>query len=310
MTCDDVTERFAQLATEVSNWGRWGAADSRGTLNLITGESIRQAAALVRRGAVFSLSIPIDRTGPQTGARRLNPIHLMTDVHSELAHGGPMRFSDDFIAMYIQSGTQWDALGHVSYGERMYNNVPACAVDVHGASQLSIESAVPGVVGRGVLLDVARCEGVDWLKAGAVIGVNELDRAVEMAQARIMPGDVLLIRTGWRRFFLSTGSRQEFMAGEPGIGVEAVRWLRNHDVAAICSDNYAVEAIPGEQDWPPMSAHMLLIRDMGMLLGELMDFEELAEDCAQDGIYEMLVTAAPLRITHGVGSPVNPLAIK
>jgi kynurenine formamidase len=307
---NEVSKEFEQLASEVRNWGRWGSDDSRGTLNLITADSINRAAALVRRGEVFSLSVPVDRNGPQTGARRLNPIHLMTDIHSELVYGGPMRYSDDFIAMYIQSGTQWDALSHVSYNGKMYNDVPEDAVGPHGASQLSIDCAVRGVVGRAVLLDVARCLGVDWLESGTVISPGHLDLAVSLAQTEVRAGDILLVRTGWRRFLTTGGARADFMAGEPGLGVGTVRWLRDRDVAAVCADNFAVEAMPGERGWPPMSLHMLLIRDMGMMLGEIMDFEELAEDCANDGIYEMFLSAAPLRITAGVGSPVNPLALK
>jgi kynurenine formamidase len=304
------TLEFETLARSVSNWGRWGADDERGTLNFITPETIAQAAALAKTGRVFNLSVPVGRDGPQTNVRRLNPLHFMTEVNTPLAFGGPMRVSDDFIALYAQSGTQWDALAHVSYGGRLYNDVPADSVTSGGASALSIDAVTPGVVGRGVLIDLARAGGVDWLPAAHEVTAAELDRAVASQNVEVRSGDILLIRTGWRAFLDSSGSRADFMASEPGLGTDTVRWLHEHEVAAVCTDNYGVEAIPGEDGWPPMALHMILIRDMGMALGELFDLEELARDCARDSTYEMLFVASPLRITAGVGSPTSPVAIK
>jgi kynurenine formamidase len=100
------------------------------------------------------------------------------------------------------------------------------------------------------------------------------------------------------------------MAGEPGLGMSCVDWLRDHDVAAICSDNWAIEVLPGEIEGEVLNVHMALIRDVGMTLGEIFDLEELSEDCAADGVYEFLFCAPPLKFTRGVGSPINPLAVK
>ena len=108
----------------------------------------------------------------------------------------------------------------------------------------------------------------------------------------------------------STATPAEFMGGEPGLGLACVDWLHDRDVAAVCSDNYAIEVLPGENPDEFMTVHMVLIRDMGMTLGEIFDLEELAADCAADGVWEFFFSAPVLKVSRAVGSPINPLAIK
>jgi kynurenine formamidase len=100
------------------------------------------------------------------------------------------------------------------------------------------------------------------------------------------------------------------MAGEPGIGQDCCEWLHDREVAAILSDNWAIEVLPGENPDAVLQIHCVLIRDMGMSLGEILDLEELAADCAADGVWEFFFCAPPLKVTNAVGSPINPLAIK
>jgi kynurenine formamidase len=133
---------------------------------------------------------------------------------------------------------------------------------------------------------------------------------VERQGVEIQSGDILFFRTGWRSKFKQEQNAAEFMAGEPGIGIACADWLHERDVAVIASDNWAIEVLPGEDDANVFNVHMVLIRDMGMTLGEILDLDELADDCASDGIYEFLCTAPPIKFTNAVGSPINPLAIK
>ncbi len=142
----------------------------------------------------------------------------------------------------------------------------------------SIDKMAKGIVGRGVLLDIARLKGVDWLQAGEVITPEDFDAAVERQGVEIQSGDILFFRTGWRTKFKQEQDANAFMAGEPGTGI--------------------------------VNVHMVLIRDMGMTLGEILDLDELADDCASDGVYEFFCTAPPIKFTNAVGSPINPLAIK
>jgi kynurenine formamidase len=304
-------EDFRALGKRLSNWGRWGAEDERGTLNLITPDKLVAAAGLVRKGAVFDLGIPFDDQGPQPGGARINPVHLMSQTGDTQVFPGGFRYADDYIFMPLQGASQWDALAHVYYDDQLYNGYPASDVTVVGAFHDTIDRIAKGVAGRGVLLDIARLRGVDWLEAGEVITPDDLEGAIAaQGGIEVGSGDILLFRTGWRRFFLEHKSAQEFMAGEPGLGQDCCAWLHARDVAAVCSDNWAIEVLPGENADVVLNVHMVLIRDMGMTLGEILDFEELAADCAADGVWEFFFCAPPLKVTRGVGSPINPLVIK
>jgi len=303
-------EDFRAVGRRLSNWGRWGAEDERGTVNLITPERLVAAARLVHRGKVFNLGIPLDEHGPQTGNGRINPVHLMSENGGEQVFPGGFRYADDYIFMPLQSSTQWDALAHVYYDEQMYNGFAARDTTVKGAAHCSIDKQAAGIAGRGVLLDIAALKGVDWLEAGTVITPEDLDDACQAQDVTVLPGDILLFRTGWRRKFVQDGDAGAFMAGEPGLGQRCCAWLHEHEVAAVGSDNWAIEVLPGESADALLSVHMILIRDMGMSLCEILDLEELAEDCRADGRWEFLFTAPPLPISRAVGSPVNPLVLK
>jgi len=303
-------EDFRSIGARLSNWGRWGADDERGTLNLLTPERIAAAAALVRSGKVFDLGIPFDWDGPQDGRVRPNPVRTMKETGTTQHYPGAFRYADDYVFMALQAASQWDAVAHVFYDEQLYNGFPSSSVSVNGAARCSVDRLSPGVVGRGVLLDVPRLRGERWLEAGEAITPDDLDQAVAAQQVDIFAGDILLVRTGWRRMFLEHRDAGAFKAGEPGLSVRCADWLHEHEIAAIASDNFAVEVIPSEFEDEVFPLHMILLRDMGMPLGEILDFEELAADCAQDGVYEFQFCAPPIKFARGVGSPINPLALK
>jgi kynurenine formamidase len=304
-------EDFRDLGARLRNWGRWGDDDERGTLNHITPERLVAAGGLIRQGRIFDLGIPFDEAGPQPGGGRINPVHLMSQTGDTQMFPGGFKYADDYIFMPLQGATQWDSLAHVYYDDHLYNGFPSSDVTVVGAFHDTIDKIAKGVAGRGVLLDIARLKGVDWLENSYVITPDDLDAAIAaQGDVAVGAGDILVFRTGWRRLFLEHGSPQEFMAGEPGLGQDCCEWLHARDVAAVCSDNWAIEVLPGEDPNAVFNVHMVLIRDMGMTLGEILDLEELAADCAADGVWEFFFCAPPLKVTKGVGSPINPLAIK
>ncbi len=318
------------VAQGVRNWGRWGPEDQLGTLNYISNKKVRQAASLVRKGACFTLSIPLDAYGPGTASgRRRNPIHVMTvdggdeDLLKDIrGWGGPteremerhfeslMRFTDDYIIMPLQAGTQWDALAHCYYEGRLYNGFPSSSVTSLGATRNSVEGiAKRGIITRGVLLDIPRYRGIDRLAAGTIVYPDELDAVAASVGVTVEPGDILLVRTGWWRTFLETRDPAGWRANVPGLSWRCAEWLHGRQIAAVASDTHVVE-VPTELPEVPYALHLLLLRDMGMIIGEMWDLDELALDCAADGVYEFQLAATPLLITGAVGSPLTPIAIK
>lgn len=303
------SSRFAALARQVSNWGRWGPDDQRGTLNLITADHRVRAAGLVRTGAVFDLGLPLDSDGPQRGGLRTNPLRLMSATD-----GGPnspswFKYADDYVVMPLQAGTQWDALGHVWYDDVLYNGYPASTVTARGLARLGIDHLAPGIVGRGVLIDIARHRGLAHLAEGDTISGSELADAADAQGVAVGDGDIVLVRTGWAGV-LASGERDRYMDGEPGITTDAVVWLRDRGVAALGCDNWGIGAKPGRTDSEFFEVHVLLIRDMGMPLGEHFVLESLADACAADGVYEFLFCSEVLKFTHGAGTPANPMVIR
>ena len=305
-------KKVRELAEKVSNWGRWGADDERGTVNFITPEVVRRAAGLVRRGQVFSLGLEFGAGGPQIGqGGRVNPLHLMSAVDGALpGYPGEFRYADDVIVMGLQCATQWDSLAHVHYGGQLYNGFPAATTTAAGAARNGIDKLGAGVVSRGVLLDLARAKGVLHLEPGTAISIADLEAAEKSQGVRVESGDVLLLRTGPLAAYKGHQDRVAYMRMRPGLGLACAEWLHRREVAAVASDTNAVEVIPFEDAALPLPFHMVAIRDMGLLLGEMFDLDALAADSAGDGAWEFLFSAPPLRVTGGIGSPLNPLAIK
>jgi kynurenine formamidase len=304
-------DKLHALARIVSNWGRWGDDDERGTVNFITPEKVRQASSCVRKGRVIGLGLPFDANGPQIGqGGRVNPQHLMTATAGVVYPHSPFRFSDDVVIMPLQCATQWDSLAHVHYDGRLYNGHSAETITAAGAAMNSIDKQADGIVSRGVLLDLARAAGVDRLQPGHAITPAELERAEARAGVRAGSGDVLLVRTGHLSVFKTDGDRVGYMRQMPGLSLACAEWLHAREVAAVATDTCAVEVIPFEDNATPLPLHMVCIRDMGLTLGEMFDLDTLADECAADGIHEFLFAAPPLKVTGAVGSPLNPLAIR
>jgi kynurenine formamidase len=305
-------EHFKAIGEQLSNWKRWGAQDQRGTLNFIGPQQVLDAARCIRTGKVFELSIPLGADGPQTGlGGRINPLHFLTVMPTDdLQLGDGLNISDDFISMPLQGATQWDSLAHVGYDDRFYNDVPVDAVTaMRGATRNAIDQALPGIVGRGVLVDIARHRGVEWLEAGQSIEPDELDAALAAQGVGLTSGDVLAVRTGWRRKALTDGWGG-WLTANPGLSVACAAWIHDREIAAVVSDNWGIEVQPAPPGQGLLPLHCILIRDMGMMLGEIFDLEALADDCAADGVWDFFFSAPPLRVVGGVGSPVSPVAVK
>lgn len=312
-----LSEREVRDTSErLRNWGRWGAEDQAGTVNHIRPEDIVAAASLVRSGKVFSLALPFDDKGPHSGRRgRHNPIHYMiqsgTDAYSGCQDHDGLRYADDAVTMPLQCGTQWDALSHVFYDDSMYNGFDIRLVDSRGAKRCGIEHVCDRMVGRGVLLDVARHLSVASLEDGFSITAGMLDEVCAAQGVSVRRGDFLLIRTGQLGRCLRDGDWGTYAGGAaPGLAFDTLDWIHERDLAAVASDTFAVEVRPEATIEIRRPWHWVAIPNMGLSVGEIFALDALAEDCARDGRWEMLLVAAPLPITGAVGSPVNPIAIK
>jgi kynurenine formamidase len=312
-------EALRKIALQVRNWGRWGPDDEIGTLNYITPDTIAAACRLATSGKVFALGIPLEKNGPQSGTRqRFNPIHAMfrdggdaprtpAEVTAMEGYGG----SDDWIVMPLQCATQWDSLAHIFDEGKMYNGHDAALVTSSGAAKNSIDKTSSKIVGRGVLLDVARHKGVRALEPGYAITVADLEATAAAAKVEVRRGDILLVRTGHMSRYLDKGDWKYFdLDPSPGVSVHTAPWLHGKQIAAIASDNYAVEVRPSEIAGFRNPFHVVAIPNMGLTLGEIFYLEELAEDCAADGRYAFLLAAPPLPVVRAVGTPINPYALK
>ena len=301
-----------------NNWGRWGDDDQRGAANLIGPEQVLAAAQLVKRGAVFSLSLPIDPASPRYPARPPSQPTLARTGADAVVHslsGAPLdglAYNDDEIDMYTHGATHWDAMSHVQVDDTFYNGFWSGAVTAtHGARVLGIENMRASFVGRAVLLDVARHRAVESLEAGEVIEASELDAVCAAQGVEVLPGDMVLLRTGFMQRWWqleSDDERAAYFGGAPGIGRSSIPWVAAHDIAAIAADTVGVEVMPCEDELYPV--HKRLLVDLGVTIGEFFVLEELAADCAADGVYEFFLAAQPLHLPRAVGSPINPIAIK
>jgi kynurenine formamidase len=308
-------------AKRLRNWGKWGKDDEIGTLNYTKAADIVAAAQLVRKGKVISLALNLDNKGSQ-GAKtnypalgRFNPIHLMlrtgTDAYSGVLDHRGIRSTDDLVIMPLQSSTQWDGLGHIFYGDKMYNGYDCRLVTSTGAAKCGIEKSKEKMVGRGVLLDVAGAKGVKWLPDGFAVTNDDLDRTTKLQNVQVRRGDYLIVRTGHMEAKLASETWDMYSGGDaPGLAFETLDWLQTKQVAAIATDTWGVEVRPNETDEANQPWHWISIPIMGLTVGEIFYLEELSKDCAADKRYEFLFVAPALPITGAVGSPTNPLAIK
>jgi kynurenine formamidase len=306
-------EQFDALATKVSNWGRWGDHDQRGTLNLVTPEAVRKGAASVQAGEAFSLAMTLSLNGPQNGLGvpgRINPVRTMLAVNHPMFDGPhSVAYSDDIVVTPTQAATHWDALSHVSHRGVMYNGVPAGAVDAFGAWKLGIEDAGT-VVSRGILLDVARHQGAGRLPGGFAV-TREILEAVEEAQGvPVEEGDIVLVRTGQAGAFLNGDIDGYRNRPVPGLDWDAPLFFHQRGVAAVGLDTMPFELLPSNVPDIVLPVHVLCLVMMGLLQGQNFVLEDLAAACAADRRYTFLLQATPERFLRSTGGLVNPVAIR
>jgi kynurenine formamidase len=307
-----LNDELRALAARVSNWGRWGDDDERGTQNLIDVAATRRGIDAVQTGHAISLAIPLDQDGPQEpgGAPgRIDPKHRMLAVNETYTGNiADACWNDDEVTLSLASGTHIDALAHLSYDGLLYNGYPASLVTDAGTPKCGADKLAP-VVTRGVLLDLPAVMGVSRLDPGYALTADDLDAAVEHAKVTVEPGDALLVRTGQMQL-LHQGEVEAYNHDTPGLSIHTIEWIHSHDAGAVFTDTYVYEVWP-PTDWDCMvPVHMIHLRDMGQIQGQNWDLERLAEACADDNRYTFLLSASPEPFTGALSAPVSPVAVR
>lgn len=295
-----------------NNWGRWGADDERGSLNLLTPDVVKAAASSIKTGKVYSLGIPIQGHGVPLMDYRGTPMRLTLQDSTDDGiyemygcHKGTGAH-EDVLVMASHTTSHMDALVHVYGDYKHYNGVGHDAMHALGGAQKLGIDKVGGFAARAVLLDmVSYFDEGEWVTLGRNITSNDLKSAAKKQGVEVRAGDVVLIRTGYLQFWwdnLAKGGQQPFE--QAGIGADAAHWLADTDVVAVGCDNAAVEVIPFD-DNDFLNVHKILLVNAGIYL---LEFINLLEP-AKDGAYEGVITVAPLKVTGATGSPINPIFI-
>jgi kynurenine formamidase len=301
------TGELDALFAALTNWTRWGADDERGTLNFLTDARRATAAGLVTSGVSISLAHDL-ATEPMPDHPHPVQHHMLASGDARDANGiEGYEAARDYLALDVHGlwTTHVDALSHMFVRGRMYGGRPASEVRSDGARSNTVMSMADGVIGRGVLLDVPRAIGVDFLDNGEVVTVADLEATEVHQGVRVGPGDILLV--AWGREARRRARRG--FDGFSGLHPGCLPWLADREVAVLGSDGISdpmpFVGIPG---WP-FPVHQIGIVAMGLPLVDNVRLAPLAQRCAAVGRWEFLFTMAPLRIPKGTGCPVNPVAV-
>lgn len=283
----------------VSNWGRWGEDDQRGTLNLITPEKRRQAAGLVREGISISLSQDLSTV---EAVDNTTPMELIMTAQP----GSPVAMDEWRIFYHGLTYAHLDALCHARYKGKAYNGFDASEAGESGCASSGIENLKDGVLSRGILIDMPRLKGVPYLEPGTPVLPEDIEAWEREAGVRISSGDVVLVRTGrWaKRADIGPYSLQ---GGSPGVHVSVLPLLRERDAAVLGTD-VGLDVIPAGVDGVVIPTHTVAIAGIGLLIIDNAELEALAATAARLNRWEFMFSVAPIPVAGATGSVVNAIA--
>jgi kynurenine formamidase len=288
------------------NWyphPEWGAADRRGAANRLTPKKVLEASKLMKQGKVYQLGRVYEAGMPLFGTRHYSL--RIPQTFGPLAGTNKLTYHDEIVSGEIgQVGTQFDGLGHIGIDDLFYNGLNRHDfVKGEGLEELGVEKVGP-MVTRGVLIDVAGYKGAEHLEGGYEVTAADLKGALKKQGTKITPGDVVVIHTGWGKFWMTDNDR--YNASEPGIGLGAGQYLIEQKIVMTCSDNWGIEVVPNPDSSLAFPVHQLFIPKHGIYNLENVVTEELA----RDKVYEFAFIFTPLRLKGATGSPGNPIAIR
>lgn len=291
-----------RLVNELSNWGRWGKEDQLGALNLITTGKRVQAARLVREGISVSLARNVET--------QMAPDNPSPYEHTMLVSGETRgQWSADHLAVSYHgyAHSHMDSLCHIFHDGKMYNGFSQKEVTQEGANKLSIHNAKKGIFTRGVLVDIPRLQGVEYLEPGTAIYPEDLSGWEEKTGTKIQSGDVVFIYTGRWKKRDKDGPWQINDPGVSGLHVSCAQWLRDRDIAALGTDG-AADVLPSGVEGYSHPVHLLMLHAMGVHILDNLELERLSTKAIELKRWDFLITFAPLPVKGGTGSPLNPIA--
>lgn len=292
----------------VSADGKWGDDDQLGAANLMTAERIKAAVGLVTEGKVYSLGMEVGPDTPAFPPRSLSVTILQPNQNGNSGLGeNNFTYNDDIFMGWLGIGSQIDGLGHsgvdhVYYGGRTYDDFAPAS----GLTELGLNN-LPGLVGRGVMLDMTRHFGTEMVKEGVPYTEEDIKAAAATQNVDLREGDVVLFHSNWMDLLDGDDADPaRFAAAEPGIGVSGAEYLAEIGVMAVGADTWGMEVVPAEEEGQAFRAHQILQPENGIYILENMDTRELAAD----GVNQFLFVLGQARIEGSVQMIINPIAIR
>lgn len=296
---------FEQYMKDLSNWGRWGKDDQMGAVNLITPAKRKQALATVKEGVSVSMARTADLEPAVDNPQPI--VRKMTSVGVGKPTTGAANTGDTFFISYHgYIHTHMDSLCHFLYDGKMYNGFSENEVTENGAAKNGILNFKNGFITRGILMDIPRLKGVDYLEPGTPIYPEDLDAWEKQAHLKVTSGDIVFIRTGRFERRAAKGP-WPVSQGLAGLYITSAKWLHSRDVAVLGSDA-AEDVLPSRVEGISQPVHELVLVAMGMPIFDNCDLEEVAKEAAKRHRWEFLVTASPAAVPGATGSVLNPIA--
>lgn len=307
------------LADAPNRWGRWGADDEIGALNFLDQNEVRRGLAAARQGRTFTLGVTIgsDR-GDAVFPGRWPARHYMVADKAGFENGhwhplpGGMEFADDYVSGFAQAGTHCDGLGHMWFGDHIWNGYAASTTNGGMTRAGIMPIGARGIVGHGILLDIARHRGKPVLDRAETFTHRDLVDCARAQNVEITPRSILLIRTGWVGALLNGRQSVGENYWEPGLtfSLDLVRWFDEMQIPNLVTDTLANETTYHPETGVQLALHGALMRNLGIVFTEMAWLDDLAADCAADRVYAGLYCAAPTKVSKGTGGSANPIFIK
>jgi len=287
---------------------KWGKDDQIGAANMVKPESVMAASKLIKKGETHPLGIVIDPNMPAFPPRKMMLQVVQPNQQygrsMEKDFGWPIVYNDDVTQLWWGTGPQIDGLGHLGEEGVFYNcNEGKEFAALTGLKKLGIH-AIPPLVARGVMLDIAKLKGVDVMKAGEGVGSDDIKAAAKAQGVEIREGDVVLIHTGWTDGKLESDPKA-WVSGEPGLTNEGAVYLASLNVMAVGADTWGVEAVPPVEGDKVFYGHVTFLKENGIYILETMNTGRLAKE----SVNEFMFVLGQARLKGAVQMMINPVAM-